>query len=254
MSWASSGSPKASPMPRTACLSPLGSVGTDIIVDPDRAATTSQTTTTTTPPTRGFGGGSFPGGGGGGAGGGGGGGGFFGRGVAGASSTADSSQAADLAQQQRLGDHRPCQARQGGTQFTHDFFVPGTLLTFPSVSHQRRRQDPGREHGRRRPVSQAPCTRAAPCPRSPTPSKTAARRSRTTVKPPTLTAAQTATERTCIQKIISRSSLQAPPAAAGPRPAASQQAAQPAPGTGSQLGISDLHRGFRRRTPPSRRA
>ena len=76
-------------------LSPLGAVGTDIIVTRTVAATTSQTTTTTTVPSRSFpgGGGSFPAGGGGG-----GGGGFFARGVAGATgaTTADSSQAATL--------------------------------------------------------------------------------------------------------------------------------------------------------------
>jgi len=75
-------------------LSPLGSVGTDIIVTRTVAPTTSQTTTTTTTPSRGFGGDSFPAGGGGGFTGGGGGG-FFARGVPGSSST-DSSQAATL--------------------------------------------------------------------------------------------------------------------------------------------------------------
>ena len=66
-------------------LSPLGSVGTDIIVTRTVAPTTSQTTTTTT--TRGFGGG-FGGGTGGGTGGGAGaGGGFFARGVAGSATT-----------------------------------------------------------------------------------------------------------------------------------------------------------------------
>ena len=75
-------------------LSPLGSVGTDIIVTRTVAATTSQTTTTTTAPSfRGGSGGTFPGGAGGGGGGGGGftggpGGGFFASGVAGAGTAA----------------------------------------------------------------------------------------------------------------------------------------------------------------------
>ena len=113
-------------------LSPLGSVGTDIIVTRTVAPTTSQTTTTTTIPSRGFGGGSFPAGGGGGFTGGGGGG-FFARGVPGASS-ADSSQAATLLNNNSSVITDLAKLGPAGTQFTHDFFVPGTLITFPSVA------------------------------------------------------------------------------------------------------------------------
>jgi ABC-type lipoprotein release transport system permease subunit len=123
-------------------LSPLSTVGTDIIVTRTVGATTatpnSSTTTTTTTP-GGFGG--FGGGaaGGGAPGGGrGAGGGFFGggagRGLGGTSGinqlnstdqasllNANSSVLTDLS---KLGP--------AGTQFTYDFFVPGTLITFPS--------------------------------------------------------------------------------------------------------------------------
>ena len=117
-------------------LSPLSTVGTDIIVTRTVGATSStgSTTTTTTAP------GGFPGGGGGSGGGGGGGGGrgFFaggaGRGLGGAAGInqlnssdqaalldANSSVLTDLS---KLGP--------AGTQFTYDFFVPGTLITFPN--------------------------------------------------------------------------------------------------------------------------
>jgi ABC-type lipoprotein release transport system permease subunit len=121
-------------------LSPLSSVGTDIIVTRTVDATpasSSGSTTTTTPTGGGFGGG---GGGFGGTGGGGGGGGFFGagagRGRGGAASitalnasdqaallNANSSVLTDLS---KLGP--------AGTQFTYDFFVPGTLITFPQAA------------------------------------------------------------------------------------------------------------------------
>ncbi len=115
-------------------LSPLSSVGTDIIVTRTVDATTTSsasTTTTTTAPT----GGGFPGGGGGG-----GGGGFFapgaGRGRAGASTIATlnaSDQAALLnANSSVLTDLS--KLGPPGTQFTYDFFVPGTLITFPSAA------------------------------------------------------------------------------------------------------------------------
>ncbi len=113
-------------------LSPLSSVGTDIIVTRTVDATTTSgsgsTTTTTTPTGNGFGGG------------GGGGGGFFGagagRGRGGASAIATlnaSDQAALLnANSSVLTDL----AKLGppGTQFTYDFFVPGTLITFPQAA------------------------------------------------------------------------------------------------------------------------
>ncbi len=119
-------------------LSPLSSVGTDIIVTRTVDATTTSsasTTTTTTAPT----GGGF-GGGGGGGGAGAGGGGFFasgaGRGRGGTSAIAAlnaSDQAALLnANSSVLTDLS--KLGPAGTQFTYDFFVPGTLITFPSAA------------------------------------------------------------------------------------------------------------------------
>ena len=43
-----------------------------------------------------------------------------------------------------------------GTQFTHDFFVPGTLHHLPLGGGQRRREDPGRDLGRRRALPRGP--------------------------------------------------------------------------------------------------
>ena len=123
-------------------LSPLSSVGTDIIVTRTVGATTpgtnSPTTTTTTSPA-GAGGG-FPGGGGGGftGGGGGGGGQFFargaGRGLGGASgiSQLNASDQASLLDANSSVLTDLSKLGPAGTQFTYDFFVPGTLITFPN--------------------------------------------------------------------------------------------------------------------------
>src|SRR5580700_5847733 len=128
-------------------LSPLSSVGTDIIVTRTVDATpvstsgsTTTTTTTTTPAGGGFGGGGGGFGGGGGGGGGGAGGGFFGAGAGrGRGGTASitalnaSDQAALLnANSSVLTDLS--KLGPPGTQFTYDFFVPGTLITFPSAA------------------------------------------------------------------------------------------------------------------------
>ena len=124
-------------------LSPLGSVGTDIIVTRTVAPTNSTTAGSSPGANQGTqggqsatGGGSPGGGTRSGGGGGGGGGGFFAGGAGGvgggalaqlnASDTAallnaNSSVLTDLS---KLGP--------AGTKFTHDFFVPGTLITFPT--------------------------------------------------------------------------------------------------------------------------
>ena len=118
-------------------LSPLTSVGTDIIVTRTVGATTSTstTTTTTTSPTGGgFGGGGF--GGGGGAGGGGGG--FFaaggGRGTTSQISTLNASDQAALLNANSSVITDLSKLGPAGTKFTYDFFVPGTLITFPQVA------------------------------------------------------------------------------------------------------------------------
>lgn len=108
-------------------LSPLSSVGTDIIVTRTVGATTagsgssSSTTTTTTP----------------GSGARGGGGGFFGAGGrigAGQLAQLNSSDQAALLQANSSVLTDLSKLGPPGTAFTYDFFVPGTLITFPDAA------------------------------------------------------------------------------------------------------------------------
>jgi ABC-type antimicrobial peptide transport system permease subunit len=186
---------------QTKALSPLGSVGTDIIVTRTVAPTTSTTstaTTTTTTPTNGFGGGG--GGGGGFTGGGGGGGGFFaGRG----GSSLNSSDAAALANANSSVITDLAKLGPAGTKFTHDFFVPGTLITFPSAAVS----DVAKVKGVTSAVgalSLDALHETGTVPKITASVKTGGQTISTTVKPPTLTAAQQAAERTCIQAIITK--------------------------------------------------
>ena len=182
-------------------LSPLGSVGTDIIVTRTVAPTTSQTTTTTTIPSRGFGGGSFPAGGGGGFTGGGGGG-FFARGVPGASS-ADSSQAATLLNNNASVITDLAKLGPAGTQFTHDFFVPGTLITFPSVAIGDVAKIPEVTSAVGA-LSLEALHESGTVPKITDTYKTGGQTISTTVKPPKLTTAQTAAERACVTKLLQK--------------------------------------------------
>jgi ABC-type antimicrobial peptide transport system permease subunit len=193
-------------------LSPLGSVGTDIIVTRTVAPTTSQTTTTTTTPSRGFGGG---GGGGGGAGsGGGGGGGFFARGVTGATTDATSSQAAALLNNNSSVITDLAKLGKPGTKFTHDFFVPGTLITFPSVAVNDVAKIPGVTSAVGA-LSLEALHETGTVPTIVDTVKTGGQTISTTVKPPTLTAAQTAAERTCIQSVLEKTFGSSPPTTGG---------------------------------------
>ncbi len=172
-------------------LSPLNSVGTAIIVTRTVAPTLSTSTTTTTFPTNGFGGG----GGGAGAGGG-----FFaGRGGASLNSSdaaalaaANSSVITDLA---KLGP--------AGTKFTHDFFVPGTLITFPSqaVSDVLKVKGVTSAVGA---LSLDALHETGTVPKITASVKTGGQTISASVKPPVLTAAQQAAERTCIEGIINK--------------------------------------------------
>jgi ABC-type antimicrobial peptide transport system permease subunit len=181
-------------------LSPLGSVGTDIIVTRTVAPTLSTATTTTTT----FGG--FGGGGGGGfaggtgGGGGGGGGGFFrGRGSA-ALNTSDAS-ALDAANSSVITDL--AKLGPAGTKFTHDFFVPGTLITFPSQAVS----DVAKVKGVTSAVgalSLDALHESGTVPKITASVKTGGQTISATVKPPVLTAAQQAAERTCIEAIITK--------------------------------------------------
>lgn len=183
-------------------LSPLGSVGTDIIVTRTVAPTTSQTTTTTTSPASRFAGG---GGGGGFAGGGpGGGGGFFARGVPGAGTGATtSSQAATLLNNNASVITDLAKLGPVGSQFTHDFFVPGTLITFPSVAVTDVARIPGVSSAVGALSLQA-LHESGTVPKITDTVKTGGQTISTTVKPPTLTAAQTLAERTCIQGVLQK--------------------------------------------------
>ncbi len=181
-------------------LSPLNSVGTDIIVTRTVAPTLTTATTTTTFPSNGFGGGGFGGGGGGGGGGftGGGGSGFFaGRGGlntsdAAALAAANSSVITDLA---KLGP--------AGTKFTHDFFVPGTLITFPSQAVSTVAKVKGVKSAVGA-LSLDALHESGTVPKITASVKTGGQTISANVKPPVLTAAEQAAERTCIQAIITK--------------------------------------------------
>jgi hypothetical protein len=192
-------------------LSPLGSVGTDIIVTRTVAPTTSQTTTTTT--TRGFGGG-FGGGTGGGTGGGAGaGGGFFARGVTGSATT--STQAAALLNNNASVITDLAKLGKPGTKFTHDFFVPGTLITFPSVAVS----DVVKISGVTSAVGALSLQALHETGTVPTITdtvKTGGQTISTTVNPPVLTATQTAAERACIQKVLQKTFGSNPGGGTGP--------------------------------------
>ena len=174
-------------------LSPLNAVGTDIIVTRTVAPTLSTATTTTTTPANRFGGG-------GGGFGGGGGGGFFAGGTgsslntsdAAALATANSSVITDLA---KLGP--------AGTKFTHDFFVPGTLITFPSNAVSTVANVKGVKSAVGA-LSLDALHESGTVPKITASIKTGGQTISTTVKPPVLTAAEQATERTCIQALITK--------------------------------------------------
>jgi ABC-type lipoprotein release transport system permease subunit len=173
-------------------LSPLNSVGTDIIVTRTVAPTLTTATTTTTTPT-GFGGGGFAGGGGGG-----GGGGFFRGGSAlnasdaAALDAANSSVITDLA---KLGP--------AGTKFTHDFFVPGTLITFPSQAVKTVANVKGVTSAVGA-LSLDALHETGTVPKITASVKTGGQTISASVKPPVLTTAEQTAERTCFQNLITK--------------------------------------------------
>jgi ABC-type antimicrobial peptide transport system permease subunit len=178
---------------QTKVLSPLGSVGTDIIVTRTVAPTTSTATTTTTTPASGGGRGNFAGGGFAG-----GGGGFFAGGAGGganAQSTDEvlannSSVITDLS---KLG--------KPGTKFTHDFFVTGTLITFPSAAVS----DVNKISGVTSAVgalSLQALHETGTVPTIVATVKTGGQTISTSTKEPTATPAQEAAEQACLQKLF----------------------------------------------------
>ncbi len=171
-------------------LSPLGSVGTDIIVTRTVAATTTQTTTTTTLPTgssarsRG----SAPGGG------------FFARGVAGFGVT--NSEATSLYSNNGTILTDLAKLGKPGTKFTHDFLVPGTLITFPAVAVNDVAKIPGVISAVGA-LSLEALHESGTVPKIVASIKTGGKT--VTVKSPTISAAQQKTEGACIQKLLKKS-------------------------------------------------
>jgi ABC-type lipoprotein release transport system permease subunit len=90
-----------------------------------------------------------------------------------------------------------------GTKFTHDFFVPGTLITFPSqaVSTVAKVKGVTSAVGA---LSLDALHETGTVPKITASIKTGGQTISATVKPPVLTAAQQAAERTCIQGIITK--------------------------------------------------
>ncbi len=177
-------------------LSPLGTVGTDLIVTRTVAPTTSTATATTVPSQGAFGGQS-----GGGLGGAGGGGGFFAGGAGGGAGlaqlngadtsallNANSSVLTDLS---KLGP--------AGTNFVHDFFVPGTLITFPDQAVSLVSSIPGVSSAVGALSLQA-LHESGTVPTIVASIKTGGQTISATTTPPPLTAAQRGTIFTCLQK------------------------------------------------------
>jgi ABC-type antimicrobial peptide transport system permease subunit len=171
-------------------LSPLNSVGTDIIVTRTVAPTLSTATTTTTTPSNGFGGGGGTGGGGG----------FFaGRG----GSTLNSSDDAALAAANSSVITDLAKLGPAGTKFTHDFFVPGTLITFPSQAVSTVANVKGVKSAVGA-LSLDALHETGTVPKITASIKTGGQTISTSVKPPTLTATEQAAERTCIEGLITK--------------------------------------------------
>ncbi|HLI16281.1 MAG TPA: ABC transporter permease [Acidimicrobiales bacterium] len=181
-------------------LSPLGSVGTGIIVTRTIAATTStsassgQASPSSGPP--------------------GGGPGFFARGVAGAAenrrseATLLNNNASVLTDLAKLG--------KPGTRFTHDFFLPGTLITFPSVAVNDVRDLAGVTSAVGALSLQA-LHETGTVPRIVASVRTGGQTISTTVRPPALTRAQRAQQFACLESAgLFNAIRQVPPGPGGP--------------------------------------
>ncbi len=175
-------------------LSPLNSVGTDIIVTRTVAPTLSTATTTTTTPANRFGGG------GGGGFGGGGGGGFF---AGGGGSSLNSSDDAALAAANSSVITDLAKLGPAGTKFTHDFFVAGTLITFPSQAVSTVANVKGVKSAVGA-LSLDALHESGTVPKITASVKTGGETISANVKPPVLTAAEQATERSCIEALITK--------------------------------------------------
>jgi len=174
-------------------LSPLSSVGTDIVVERTvGVANTSSTpsTTTTTTPAGGLGGSGGRGGGGGG-----GGGGFF---AGGTNSSANASDRTALANNNSSVLTDLSKLGPAGTQYSNDFFVNGTLVTFP----QQAVADVSKIKGVEAAVPALSLQALHETGTVPTITDTVTTGGQTVtqaVKPPALTAAQEAAVRSCLE-------------------------------------------------------
>jgi ABC-type lipoprotein release transport system permease subunit len=163
-------------------LTPLGSVGTSLIVTRTVAPTssTAATSSTTTPGSAG---------------------GFFARGVAGFK---DQRQVETLLANNESILIDLAKLGPPGTTFNHDFFVPGTLLTFPQVAVT----DTGHTRGVASAVGALYLQglhETGTVPRIVASIKTGGETINTTVTPPQITPAQRAAERTCILNLLAQS-------------------------------------------------
>ncbi len=182
-------------------LSPLGSVGTSIIVTRTVAPTTSTTSSSSSSS-------SNPGGSGFGKGGGG----FFARGIGGFSG--GSSQVATLLNNNASVITDLAKLGPAGTHFTHDFFVPGTLITFPSIAITDVSKIAGVTSAEGALYLQA-LHETGTVPKIVASVKTGGQTINTTVTPPALTAAQKASERSCILNLLQQSGVGAPSGGGG---------------------------------------
>ena len=178
-------------------LSPLGSVGTNVIVTRTVAATTnknaSSSTTNSSVPTRR-----------------GGGAGFFGQGFAGTSAaTLNSAANATLLENNSSVLTDLAKLGPAGTKFTHDFFLPGTLINFPDQAAGiiSKIKDVSTVTGA---LSLDAIHETGTVPTITATYKTGGQTLKVTSKPPTLTAAQQTAERACIQKLFASSAATRP--------------------------------------------
>lgn len=179
-------------------LSPLGSVGTNIIVTRTVDATTNKNASSSQnsggSPTgrRGSGGG------------------FFAQGFGGASAaTLNSSADSTLLQNNSSVLTDLAKLGKAGTKFTHDFFLPGTLINFPDQAAGiiAKIKNVTAVTGA---LSLDAIHESGTVPTITATYKTGGQTLKVSSKPPTLTAAQQQAERTCIQKQFASSAASAP--------------------------------------------
>ncbi|MGB9111564.1 MAG: FtsX-like permease family protein [Acidimicrobiales bacterium] len=178
-------------------LSPLGSVGTNIIVTRTVAATTNKNASSTSK-TNGSGTTRR------------GGGGFFAQGFAGASAaTLNSAASSTLLENNSSVLTDLAKLGPAGTKFTHDFFLPGTLIDFPDQAAGiiSKIKDVSSVTGA---LSLDAIHETGTVPTITATYKTGGQTLKVTSKPPTLTAAQEAAERSCIEKLFASSSSTRP--------------------------------------------